>query len=287
MRLEKLFLRNLPIGIVTTAILSVGGISVGAILGEGNQSPQLPQHPGVPSKYIPIHEQAGPGHNGNEAAALVLAGMRGTYVRSISVGSSITNNGNPGSTAPWVSVDVSDPNPDSLESHWLGSLAQGAVADLMRTNSLTTQDVIGGGQVTGIDHSGNHVSSELGTGFVLGGQQFQSLSDTALKSHVSDVAAQFGLQVRSLFIIHPLDSAISVSFIVPDNITPSWTIDQLRDALDGTPKGLEGSFIQLYSSSGNLLLSSTVAYRTGLGGLSFAPGQDARFGAVHGNLAQP
>jgi len=45
---------------------------------------------------------------------------------------------------------------------------------------------------------------------------------------------------------------------------------------------VEGLLIELDDSHGQPLLQSGVAYRTGEGGLWFAPGQDARFGAVHG-----
>jgi hypothetical protein len=158
---------------------------------------------------------------------------------------------------------------------------------LMRRDEPTTQAVIGGGEVVGLNNSGQPVSTVLGTGFIAGGQQFASPSDDVLRSRIRAVASTFGLAVRTLTILHPLESAISVSFTVPDNATVSWTIDQLGAAIEGAPRTVEGSLIQLYSTSGEHLLSSGAAYRTGLGVLSFAPGQDVRFGALHGHLAQP
>jgi hypothetical protein len=68
----------------------------------------------------------------------------------------------------------------------------------------------------------------------------------------------------------------------PEGATIDWTIDELRTDLVGESPDVEGVFIELGDSHGQPLLQSGVAYRTGEGGLWFAPGQDARFGAVHG-----
>lgn len=53
-------------------------------------------------------------------------------------------------------------------------------------------------------------------------------------------------------------------------------------ALVGATPDVEGVLIQLDNPAGKPLLISGVAYRTGEGGLWFAPGQDERFGALHG-----
>lgn len=259
-----------------------GGVGVASILNPGNQSPQLPQPTGAPGDYSSGHLGAGRGLTSAQATVQVLAGLAGTPVQRITVSSPPSTNRITGTGAPWVTVNVVGIDPEGVESNWLGALAQGAVADLMRSDAPTTQSVIGGGEVVGLNNSGHQVSNVLGSGYVAGGQQFASPRDDVLRAHVYAIASKFGLEVRTLTIVHPLDSAISVSFTVPDNTKVSWTIDELRTALEGSPKTLEGSFIQLYSTSGEWLLSAGVAYRIGLGGLSFAPGQDGRFGAVHG-----
>lgn len=274
--------RRFVIVIGVSATMLAGGVGFASILNQGNQSPQLPQPTGAPGDYSSGHLGAGRGLTSAQAVAQVLAGLAGTPVQTITVGSPPSTSGITGTGAPWLTVGVAGVNPESVESNWLGALAQGAVADLMRSDAPTTQAVIGGGEVVGFNNSGHQVSTVLGTGFVVGGQQFASPSDDVLRAHVYDVASKFGLEVRTLTIVHPLNSAISVSFTVPDSATVSWTIDEFRAALEGSPKTLEGSFIQLYSTSGEWLLSAGVAYRTGLGGLSFAPGQDGRFGAAHG-----
>lgn len=290
MRLDNSLRRRLVIIMVASATMLAGGVSVATILNQGNQSPQLPQSAGGPGNYSNGKFVTGPGLTSAQATAQVFTGLAGTPVKSITVGGppliNGMTNGIMGTGAPWSTVNVGDMDPNSTESQWLGALAQGAVADLMSSDAPTTQKVVGGGQVVGLDSTGHQVSIDLGSGSVAGGQQFDSPSDDVLRSHIYDVASKFGLAVRSLTILHPLDSAILVSFMVPDSATVPWTIDMLRVALEGSPKTLEGSFIQLYSPSGDLLLSAGVAYRSGLGDLSFAPGQDGRFGALHGQLAK-
>jgi hypothetical protein len=54
--------------------------------------------------------------------------------------------------------------------------------------------------------------------------------------------------------------------------------------LVGKSPDVEGILIELYDPDGQPLLQSGVAYRTGSGGLWFAPGQDERFGAIHGGM---
>ena len=291
MRRDRAHRRRLVIGVVVSATMLAGGATFASILNQGNQSPQLLQPTGAPGDYSGGKLVVGRGLTSAQATAQVLAGLAGTPVQTITVGSPPATgemtSGITGTGAPWITVSVIGVNPESVESNWLGALAQGAVADLMRSDAPTTQAVIGGGEVVGLNNSGNQVSTVLGTGFVVGGQQFASPGDDVLRAHIFDVALKFGLKVRTLTIVHPLNSAISVSFTVSDSVTVSWTIDELRAALEGSPKTLEGSFIQLYSASGELLLSAGVAYRTGLGGLSFAPGQDTRFGAVHGHEPRP
>ena len=84
-------------------------------------------------------------------------------------------------------------------------------------------------------------------------------------------------------ILHPLESALSVSLTVRDDAKPGWTIAELSSALLGSVPDVEGCYIEIESSGGKPLLQTTAAYRVGTGDLWFAPGQDERFGAVHGS----
>jgi hypothetical protein len=254
--------RSRRLVIVIMVSVTLGGVvAFSAILTRGNQSPQMPQASGAPGDYNSGHRVVGRGLTSAQAVAQVLADFAGTPVRNITVGSPKLRDG---PTDPsWLTVEVAGVDPNGVEATWLDVLAPEAVANLMSHGEPTTKAV------------------------TRGDQQFASPSDDVLRSRIHDAALKFGLEVRKLTILHPLDSAVSVSFTVPDNATVSWTIDQLRAAVEGSPRTLEGSLIKLYSTSGELLLSSGVAYRTGLGGLSFAAGQDERFHAVHSYPALP
>jgi hypothetical protein len=172
-------------------------------------------------------------------------------------------------------------NDERVPDVWLADLAVGAVAERSRTNERVANDLVSTAIAVGPDAQGNPVTTSLGVGAVQLGQVFGSPSDSVLAAHVVDVAKDHGLMIEDLRILHPLESALSITFVVPDGATIDWTIDQLRAELAGAPPELEGVFIELRDSTGQPLLQSGVAYRTGGGGLWFAPGQDSRFGAVH------
>lgn len=119
---------------------------------------------------------------------------------------------------------------------------------------------------------------------------FESPPDDVLRNRVKRVADEFGLKVSSVQLLHPLETAISVAFTVDgpvgDRVEQEWSIDALRSSLVGTLPDVEGVLIQLNDPTGVPLVISGAAFRTGLGGLWFAPGQDVRFGADHGGLAR-
>jgi hypothetical protein len=173
-------------------------------------------------------------------------------------------------------------NDDGVPDVWLADLAVGAVAERSHTDQAVVSDLISSATAVGPGKGGDTVTTSLGVGAVRLGQVFGSPSDSALTASVADVAKRHGLTVANLQILHPLESALSVKLAVPDGATVDWTIDQLQTDLVGTSPVVEGLLIELDDSHGQPLLQSGVAYRTGEGGLWFAPGQDARFGAVHG-----
>jgi hypothetical protein len=226
-----------------------------------------------PGSYAEESTGTGPGRSGDAAIAPVLQGMSGTAVRSASL-----------TEASAVSVQVDSDQGDDLYAVWLGGLVQGAVADRMRDDEETTADVVRGGQVEDTDESGAPVTVRLGTGSVAGGQVFHSPSDDDLAARAAAAAREFGLERLSVQVMHPLESAISARFALPEEGELSWTIEDLRSAVAGSPLSVEGVFIEIVSPSGKSLLRTGTSYRTGEGGLSFAPGQDDRFGVVHGHL---
>ena len=232
-----------------------------------------------PGTYAGKVSATGPGLSSDLAIAQVLEGVRGTTVTSAEL---IRPPDSAASDRPWISVGVDSDAGDDVKAVWLGQLVQGAVADLMRSKEPTTADVIGGGQVEDRDSRGHDVTVPLGTGSVAAGQQFDSPSDELLLARAKELSGRFGLTLTSAQVIHPLDSAMLVTLTLPRDQAVSWTIDDLRTALTGAPSGIEGLFIEIDSPEGEPLLLAGTAYRVGGGGVWFAPGQDARFGVVHG-----
>ena len=173
-------------------------------------------------------------------------------------------------------------NDDGVPDVWLADLAVGAVAERLHTDQAVASDVVSSATAVGPGKGGDTVTTNLGIGAVRLGEVFGSPSDSTLTAHVADVAKRHGLTVADLQILHPLESALSVTFVVPNGAEVDWTIDALRTDLVGDPPDVEGVAIELDDAHGQPLLQSGAAYRTGEGGLWFAPGQDARFGAVHG-----
>jgi hypothetical protein len=173
-------------------------------------------------------------------------------------------------------------NDDRVPDVWLADLAVGAVAERSHSDQAVANDVIASATAVGPGKGGDSVTTYLGVGAVRLGQVFGSPSDSTLTAHVAEVAKSHGLAVADLQILHPLESALRVTFVVPDGARIDWTLDQLRTELVGESPDVEGVFVELDDSQGQPLLQSGVAYRTGEGGLWFGQGQDARFGAVHG-----
>jgi hypothetical protein len=261
---------------VLVAIATVGavGAAMGAIGGSADPRIGAGGHTGDPVTYAGVTQApTGAPASLDDAAGQVLRGVGGTSVQGVQASSS--------STGLVVTVALKENN-DDVPDIWLADLAVGALGERMRTNQAVINEEIASATAVGLGSSGVQVTSNLGLGAVRLGQVFESPSDAALTSQVNTVAQEFGLKVSSLSILHPLESALRVTFVVPDSATIDWTIDQLRTAVVGASPDVEGVLIELDNSAGQPLLRSGVAYRTGEGGLWFAPGQDDRFGAVHG-----
>jgi hypothetical protein len=175
-------------------------------------------------------------------------------------------------------------NDGRVPDMWLADLAVGAVAELVHSDETVAKDLISSAIASGPGKGGDPVTTDLGVGAVRLGQLFGSPTDSALSARVADIAKHHGLEVADLLILHPFESALSVKLVVPTGAPIDWTIEELRSALVGPSPDVEGVLIELDDSDGQQLLPSAVAYRTGEGGLWFAPGQDERFGAVHGGM---
>jgi hypothetical protein len=264
------------LGGLVVAIATGGaiGAAMGATGGPADPRTAGGRHTGHPVTYASVTQ--GPAktpQSSNHAAGRVLRGLGGTNVRGLEA--------RPSRAGLVVTVALAQNN-DDVTNIWLAGLAVGALGERMRTNQAVINDEIASATAVGPGSNGAQVTSNLGLGAVSLGQVFDSPSDAVLRSHVNAIAHRFGLKVSRLSILHPLESALRVTFVVPESGAIDWTIDQLRVALVGASPDVEGILIELDNAAGQPLLLSGVAYRTGEGGLWFAPGQDARFGALHG-----
>jgi hypothetical protein len=237
---------------------------------------------GTPDQISADRDASGPGLSADAAIAQVLASLGDSSVISATVMQPpVAGSSNPVGSAPWLDIHIDSDQGDGTKQVWLGQLVQGAVADLMRTTQTTTSEVLDGAQIVDRDGSGHQIVTGLGHGSVLGGQVFDSPDDAALRHHARDIAAKFGLKVESVQVLHPLESALAITFTVPDGRV-DWTIGELKQAIEGSPPRIEGLYLQLDSPSGKPLLRGGGASRIPGGALWFAVGQDERFGALHG-----
>ncbi len=236
---------------------------------------------GTPDQISADREANGPGLSADAAIAQVLHGLGDSSVKSATLIQDPANGASSPTGASWLDIQIDSDQGDSIKQVWLGLLVQGAVSDSMRTTQSTTSEVLAGAQIVDHDRSGRQVITQLGHGSVVGGQVFNSPDDATLRDRVAQVAAKYGLTVRSVQVLHPLESALAVTFTVPDG-SVDWTIGDLKQEIEDDPQSIEGSYIELDDPSGRPLLRGAGAARIPGGGLWFARGQDERFGAVHG-----
>jgi hypothetical protein len=263
------------------AVIVTAGVAAGAALAGCTAMPNN-DHTGDPVAYA--GRQSTPvatfGANAvaSDAAGLVMKGLSG---ESQLVG--LTTRSTPSGLQVVVTLTRND---ERVPDVWLADLAVGAVAERSRSDQAVANDLVSSATAVGPGKGGVPVTTTLGIGAVRLGQVFGSPSDSALIARVANVAERHGLSVADVRILHPLESALSVKLVVPHGATIDWTIDALRTDLVGESPDVEGVFIELDDADGQPLLQSGAAYRTGEGGVWFAPGQDARFGAVHGGTPE-
>lgn len=267
------------------AAIVLAGAAV-AVADEGGSDP-MPQPreiaadvPGDPLAYAATTEAASPQQQaGTDVVKQVLGGLKSAP--SPVVHASVARD--PKGLS--VRIDMADYD-DTVEQAWYANLAFGALVEGARLDTdRSMAQVVTSAVVSGKNKAGDVVDQPLPVGAVALGQRFGSPSDAALTDRVRSVAAQYGLQTKNVALLHPLETALHVVLEVPDGASIDWTVEQLRTALVGEHPDVEGLLIELVSPSGAPLLSAGTAYRTGLGGLWFAPDQDTRFGALHGGLA--
>jgi hypothetical protein len=131
------------------------------------------------------------------------------------------------------------------------------------------------------DTNGDPVTVPIGMGEATAGLTFNSPGATQLEERVSEVASELGIQVASVRVLTPLDSALAVTVKVPPGPV-SWSVNELIADLQGSPADVEGVYVEIQSEAGDPLVRPSAAKRLGGGGLWFAHGQAERFGANHG-----
>jgi hypothetical protein len=275
------------VGIAAVAVVGAAAVTASAVTGNGdtpNAHASNP-HTGDPVAYGPVlNAQAAKGAKIAPLASMTPDALGRRVASALSPSGlvrAVTLSPGTSTTPSALTVQLNE-NEETVPQMWDSNLALGAAAQLSATTQATIDQVISSATAIGPNAKGTPTSTDLGVGAVALNQSFDSPSDADLTSHVSDVAKQFGLTVSSVQILHPLESALSVTFNVADDASINWTIDQLRDALVGTTPDVEGVFIQINGPGSTPLLQEGAAYRTGGGGLWFANGQDSRFGALHG-----
>ncbi len=180
--------------------------------------------------------------------------------------------------SPCIRVRLDSDEVRGVREVWLGELVLGAVGESIRTDQKNLAAGVAGQIVERTPNGHVHTIQLDGDGRV--GQHFDSPSDEDLRQRAATIADRYGLGVGSVEILHPLDSALAVTFTVPPGDVP-WTIDELSQELDGSPTDVEGVFVELDSPTGRPLVRSAYRERLDGGGGWFASGQADRFGFVN------
>lgn len=283
-----------PSGRVATRIVvasigvgaAMGGIVVAAVAATNAVPPRQHMTPAINASQT----AAGLGANATSASTSVLAGLANAQaVQGISLVPSVVGNSSLPMVRVTLSKNVGAANAGGqARATWLGAIAEGAFSDREHTTQQSLLDVISGGQVVEPDSNGTGtVTYSLGGSNVAAGQVFTPPTDSALTARVSAVAAQYGLVPQNATVLHPMGSALDVTFVVPDGLNPTWSVDDLINSLAGTPVQLDGVLVTLVTPAGVPLLVEGSSNRAGFGSLWFANGQDVRFSAGHGSQYIP
>lgn len=237
---------------------------------------------GPVDRRVPTEPGPGAGLSADEAITEVLDGLGTEAVVTIEPDATPA----PGNVnLPGLEVHVAgDPDDPAMKVRvsWLTSLCAGAVSALMRTDEDVMSEVV--------DRVREYVELPGGRSRFLGGGtgtgdwlgDFADRDAATVGAEVRKAAGRFGLEVTEVEVLHPIGAAVVVTVRVPDAAAVDWTIDELRAAIEGTPRAYEGTLIEIDSAAGVPLLVSGVAWRVGAGSLWFAEGQDEVFGATHG-----
>lgn len=182
---------------------------------------------------------------------------------------------------PCLRVRLDSTRSRGVKEVWLGQLIEGAVAELARTPEQKTAPRVLATELVTRSATGQREITPIDTGYSPLGHGFDSPTDAELRLRAASVADRYGLGVTSVEVVHPLDSALAVTFTVPPG-KPAWSFQELEHELLGSPIDIEGIYLQLNSPSGRPLFSIENGERVSGGAGWAAPGQAERFGLVNG-----
>ena len=180
--------------------------------------------------------------------------------------------------SPCIRVRLDSDRGRGVREIWLGELVLGAVGELVRTDQKNLAAVVAGQIVERTPNGHVHTIQLDGDGPV--GKRFHSPTDDELRQRVATIADRYDLGVTSVEILHPLDSALAVTFTAPAGDV-AWTIDGLSQQLEGSPTDVEGVYVEVDSPTGRPLVRSAYRERLDGGAGWFAAGQAHRFGFVN------
>jgi hypothetical protein len=266
--------------------LVVGGVAVATAI-DSEPTPLMTQIEGAPLSYADTITHRRAALSVQDASSRVLKGLDPKVVLEAHLVAGRPTSLDP--DVPWLEVrlageSVSDASEVLLS--WYGSLAQGAITELMHSDEVSAAEIIGGSEFVVELPAGDPVTLDGGVGFVATGQVFaaekSSSSDEDIAIAVRETLAKHGLLVDQVKVYRPLGPAVYVRATLPDGVKGVGSFDDLLEAISGVPKAYEGIYLESDDVRGIPRVAGGTAYRTGLSGLWFAPGQDEVFDVAHG-----
>lgn len=221
----------------------------------------------VPMTYAPASSPVAAPISASSAAAKVLSGLDSVF-SSVAVASGPTGS-RPG---PWLYTTFrcdSQANAGCMLGTWESDLLQGAVAELINSDSADLANVIVGSSLTAKLPDGELVDEGGGAGDVAAGQQFsdKGIDDSAIRDQVTTAVTNLNLSVQSIRVLHPLDPAVAVIAKTSTPDTAVAALAPLLNAVRGAPGQFrfEGVYIEIDGPDGTPLAKSATAYRTTAG----------------------
>lgn len=200
-----------------------------------------------------------------DALARVVARMDSNMFATVSIGKPPTADDWQGN---WLYATI---NVDSLTNAaylpelWEADLLQGALAESMNAGQRDLANVVVGSTFTARLPDGSEATLGGGAGDVAAYQEFAAPTDDNAVAQAQTVLSKFGLATIDVRVLHPLDSALYVVAQVKDVNTLANQLNVLQNDLLGSPLEFEGLYLEIRDSSGQPIVRSASAFRSGAG----------------------